>query len=262
RPKLEADLKSPVKIELQSSELVYSTNMVVAPEKVAETVAVVPRPGYEETSVFSLLEVSDHRRHKEEVTFQPVLHPVRYADTAYVYLNSTKKRFVSRTFYEARIRPRSFSDTTYTFPKTADHFYVSYLDVHNHENRKWYKTSVEVKARKFTTEHILRPPGSTRTDFLTKTVVHSSTHPSQRGSGLGLDHIPSGASFNTSNEVYVNGAKFQEEYDPGASQIYIPKSLKRSLGEHSLLNGDIKLQFGKKTLDFNMNDPLLDFSDV
>ncbi|KAH9525544.1 hypothetical protein Btru_001671 [Bulinus truncatus] len=246
--------------EVQPVILQKSKKMVLAPEKVAETVAVVPRPGYQEISVFSLLEVSDHRRHKEEVNFRPVLHPIRYSDTAYVYLNSTKKRFVSRTFYEARIRPRSFSATTFTFPKTADHCYVSYLDIHNHEDRKWFKTCIEVKARKFTAEHVLRPPGSNRSDFIT-TVTKSSTH--LRNSDLNSNYSPlEDGSYRASSDLFADGITVKDKYVPGASQIYIPKPSQRSINEQSLFAGDLKINFGKKNLDFNMNDPLLDFSDV
>ncbi|KAH9525538.1 Mediator of RNA polymerase II transcription subunit 24 [Bulinus truncatus] len=200
------------------------------------------------------------RRHKEEVNFRPVLHPIRYSDTAYVYLNSTKKRFVSRTFYEARIRPRSFSATTFTFPKTADHCYVSYLDIHNHEDRKWFKTSIEVKARKFTAEHVLRPPGSNRSDFIT-TVTKSSTH--LRNSDLNSNYSPlEDGSYRASSDLFADGITVKDKYDPGASQIYIPKPSQRSINEQSLFAGDLKINFGNKNLDFNMNDPLLDFSDV
>ncbi|CAL1543638.1 unnamed protein product [Lymnaea stagnalis] len=244
--------------------------MVVAADKVAETVAVVPRPSYQETSVYSSLEISDHRRHREQVDFRPVLHPVRYADTAYIYLNNTKKRFVSRTFYEARVRPRTFSDTTFNYPKTADERYVSYLDFHNHENRKWFKTSIEIKARKFTSAQVLRSPNNNYLDVAnTKTTTTTKSYISPGSKDLDPAGIPNsvgsnnlGRNLSVSSGRGRHGGGVEEKLDPGASQIYIPRPLNRSIDDQSLITGDLLLHFSNRKLDFNMNGPLPGYSDV
>lgn len=209
------------------------------------------------------------RRHKEEVKFGPVLHPVRFSDTAFIYLNSTKKRFVSRTFYEARVKPKSYAVTTYNNPKTLDERYVSYLDFNKKDNKKWFKTSVELKARKFTSAQVIREPVSNNNylDYTTTTTKLSST---PAGYDFKSKNYPNGLGFNEDRRMNFGqypgqgkgGETAEEKYDPGASQIYIPKPLHRSIDDQSLYSGDLLLNFSNRKVDFNMNGPLNGYSDV
>ncbi|RUS90163.1 hypothetical protein EGW08_002042 [Elysia chlorotica] len=240
--------------------------MVVAPveravpfDKAAETVAVVERPGYEQATVTSQLVYSDNRRHKEQVDFRPVMHPVKYSDTAYLWLNSTRRRFVSRTFYEPRVRPRAFSETTFVRPKTAEQRFVSCLDIRGDTKRKWFKTSVEIKPRTFTSSKVIRsannnyignespttilPPSATTT-----TPIPNGTYDQERdyqtpdANSRLCDRLEDGGGdFNGYGPPYwspgVNG--HTDRLDPGASQVYIPSPLKQPLDANCLVNGDI-----------------------
>uniref|UniRef100_A0A0B6ZR21 Uncharacterized protein n=1 Tax=Arion vulgaris TaxID=1028688 RepID=A0A0B6ZR21_9EUPU len=235
--------------------------MVIAIDKVTETVAVVSRPSYQQQSVYSRFEFSDHRRHKEEINFRPVLHPIWYADTAYVYINNTRKRFVSKTFYEPRVRPQSFSDTTYNNPKSGELHYVTYLDYHVDENRKWFKTCVEIKAKKFTSAQILRSQNNNYIN--TSSIVSSSAD-------MSPSHFSNGAfsnddaNFNRGprSATAQDGSSFSERYDPGASQVFIPKRQDRSFGHQSLVNGQLILNFPNSKVDYNSNGFLDDYSDA
>lgn len=200
------------------------------------------------------------RRHKEEINFRPVLHPVRYSDTAYVYINNTRKRFVSRTFYEPRVRPRSFSETTYNNPKSVDQLFVSYLDSHVDENRKWFKTCIEIKAKKFTSAQILRSQNNNYINTsATSTTLSLSGMPSSPISDA--EDSENGADFNINSTQ--DGRSFREIYDPGASQVYIPKQRDRPFGHESLVNGEVILNFPNSKVDLNFNNGLLDdYSDV
>jgi hypothetical protein len=235
--------------------------MVIAIDKVYETVAIVPRPTYQQLSVYSQLEFSDHRRHKEQVNFRSVLHPVRYSDTAFVYINNTRKRFVSRTFYELRVRPQSFSETTYNNPKSGELHYVTHLDYHADENKKWFKTCVEIKAKTFTSAQLLRSQNNnyistSSTDLLSSSDLSSSYFPN--GSLSDNDD-----SLNSDSQNGIPGAgRFQEKYDPGASQVFIPQRKDRPLGHNSLVNGEITLKFSNSKTNLPLNGDIDNFSDV
>lgn len=215
----------------------------------------VPRPAYNQTSVYTQLDFTDHRRHKEQINFCPILHPIRFSDTAFVYINSTRKRFVSRTFYEPRVRPRSFSETTYNNPKSIDQLYVSYFDSYVHENRKWFKTCIEIKAKMFTSAQLLRSQNNN--------YIHTSM--TSTTSSLS-DSLSSGDRLNengSSNGLH-SGRSFQEVHDPGASQVFIPKRRERAFGHDSLINGEIILNFPNSKVDLNFQNGYDDddFSDV
>ncbi|KAK3791047.1 hypothetical protein RRG08_055114 [Elysia crispata] len=238
--------------------------MVVAPDerpvpfdKAAETVAVVERPGYHRASVTSQLVYSDNRRHKEQVDFRPVLHPVKYSDTAYVWINSTRRRYVSRTFYEPRVRPRAYSETTFVRSKTTEQRFVSCLDIHANAKRKWFKTSVEIKPRKFTSSKVIRSANNnyigndspTTVSSPTATTIPNGTYSNERDHQNGdpsspiLDRLAGEEDCDgygpPCGSPGVNG--FAERLDPGASQVYIPRPLKHPLGRDGLVNGDILL---------------------
>ncbi|CAG5130095.1 unnamed protein product [Candidula unifasciata] len=231
--------------------------MVIAIEKAAETVAIVTRPSYQEKSVYSNLEYSDHRRHKEQVNFRPVLHPIRYSDTAFVYLNNTRKRFLSRTFYEPRVRPQSFSDTTFNRPKTVEHHYVSYLDHHVDKNRKWFKTCIEIKAKNFTSAQILRSQNNNYINTSANTTLSTSISGPLSPGGLLAEN---GADLHAGS--VQNGGSFKEKYDPGASQVFIPQRRDYPFGNKSLVNGEVTFNFPNSKVDLNYTGITDNFSDV
>ncbi|GFR97184.1 family with sequence similarity 101, member A [Elysia marginata] len=234
--------------------------MVVAPtesspiaiDRAAETVAVVERPGYQQATVTSQLVYSDDRRYKEQVDFRPVLHPVKYSDTAFLWINSSRRRYVSRTFCEPRVRPRAYSDTTFVRPKTAEQRFVSTLDIRSDTKRKWFKTSVEIKPRTFTSSKVIRSPNNNYIGTDTSSATTAINVPNGTGNNerdyqnndiplierLTDDREPNGYGP-PSESAESNG--FAERLDPGASQVYIPRRLKHPIDEHCLVNGDILL---------------------
>ncbi|GFO43173.1 family with sequence similarity 101, member a [Plakobranchus ocellatus] len=240
----------------QPPNMVVVEDKMAAVDRVAETVAVVERPGHQQASVYSELVYADNKRHKEQVEFRPVLHPVKYSDTEYLWLNSTRRRFVSRTFYEPRVRPRAYSQTTFVRPKTAEQRFVSCMDIHGDVKRKWFKTAVEIKPRKFMSSKVIR---SANNNYIgTDTPVEASTIATTIPNGAEIenngyfDHddfsspsrLPdrlSGGGHNgdalISGYPAFNGSV--ERVDPGASQVYIPQPLKRPLSEDCLINGDL-----------------------
>ena len=123
----------------------------MVPEQITESVAVVQLPNYQEKYVGSVLDFISMRRFNEGVTFEPVMAPIRYADTFICYKDSTRKRYVSTTFYQPQMKPRSFKDTTVVFPKRPEKTFVSFLNYHIDECRRWFKTCLEFKAKTYTT---------------------------------------------------------------------------------------------------------------
>lgn len=197
------------------------------------------------------------RRHKEQVNFRPVLHPIRYSDTAFVYLNNTRKRFLSRTFYEPRVRPHSFSDTTFNNPKTVEHHYVSYFDCHVDENRKWFKTCIEIKAKNFTSAQILRSQNNNYINTSANTTLSTSM-----SGPLSPRELLAENGDDLHRGSAQAGGSVKERYDPGASQVFIPKRRDHPFGDKSLVNGELILNFPNSKVDLNYNGTMDDFSDV
>ncbi|XP_005108953.1 uncharacterized protein LOC101864020 isoform X2 [Aplysia californica] len=233
------------------------SSMVVAVDKVTEAVVIAPTPAYTQTSVYSQLQFADYKRYREEVHLKPLLSPVKYSDTHYLYINSTRKRFVSRTFYEPRVKARGFAETTFTCPKTKQENFVSYLDHNVDAQRKWFKTAVEIKARRFRSAQVIPAPIDINSNSLT--AVDQTRLEQQRL------NFPNDSSSERGNGGVENGVgeRFQEIFDPGASQVFIPKRRETVDGQQALLNGGIVLDFPNGGVDLqHRNGHLLDFSDV
>lgn len=130
-------------------------------DHISETVTVVRLPNFEERYDVSALQYSNMKRYNDKVKFEPCLHPVNFKDTIICYKDSTRKRFVSKTYYEPRVKPKKFAETLMIFPKVPEKTFSTCLDYHIDECRKWFKTSMEFKARSFTTKRILKEDSQT-----------------------------------------------------------------------------------------------------
>lgn len=196
------------------------------PVHVTESVTVVKVPSIAQRTVESCLRFSDMRRHKEMVRFEPRLAAVRHADTLIVYgHNSTRKRYVSRTFYEPRVRASSWAETDFVRPKTTQRRFQSFLDYHIDDCRKWFKTCVELKARTFSTIY----------------------------AGHG-DASIAGTTTTTTSTMAPSGGYGGVHDGPGASQVYIPVRPEGNVGfdEREFV---VSLT-AKDKVDINMNEPL------
>ena len=184
----------------------------MVPETVTETVTFSKLPNFEEKFDISVVDFVAMKRFHDQVDFEPVLRPVHYKDTIVCYKNCTKKRFVSRTFYEPKIKPKVFMETLVIYPKTPERTFVAILDYHIDECRRWFKTSLEFKAKTYTTSKIMK----------------DSAYESDLDSSSDDDSVP-------------------EVTGPGASQVYLPRFEKRETGsvdfssieEQMMVNGDI-----------------------
>jgi len=223
--------------------------MVIAVDHVAEAVMLPPSIPSTHTSVCSLMLVDGHRRYREEVQFSPVLSAVKFSDTHYIQtLTSSRRRYVSRTFYEPRVRPRRYAETTFTSPTAAQQLYVSYVD-HGVTDRRRYKTTVQVKPRRFRSS----------VDIPMTTDVNSNALTSEqtrvRVELISDDDIPNGHAANERVNGDPSNAdsradRFEEMFDPGASQVFIPK--KRDWNMDVLMNGGVSFSFP------NQNGVILD----
>lgn len=187
---------------------------VLVPDAVTETVSLSPLSNYEERSAISYVDFVAMKRFNEEVTLKPCLTPVAYCDTVICFIDSKRKRYKSQTLYEPKVKPRRFSDTLIIFPKRPQKSFVTCLNYHIDECRKWFKTTVEFKARTYTTKKII-----SRDD------VDEENSPRSSDSEL--------------NE------KLSNSDGPGASQIFLPRWNKDTYDENEniphLVNGEIVL---------------------
>lgn len=144
------------------------------PVRYSETMTVSAVPNYEERYVSTWLDVDNKKRFNEKVNFKPTLAPVSYATSIICYRNSTRRRFLSQVEYEPRVRPRTFSEALFIYPKTAEATYVSVMNYHVDECRRWFKTSVELKAKTYTTSRIQPEKPTPPRYSVTKTVTKRS----------------------------------------------------------------------------------------
>lgn len=122
--------------------LVCDKNM--KPVNFTECVSVAAVPPYDETSVTAKCDFEAKKRYNKRVELQgPSWSPIHYRDRVICYMESTRRRFISRVDYEPHVRPRSFADTIFVFPKNIDKRYVSTYTSHGDGTRKWFKTAVE-----------------------------------------------------------------------------------------------------------------------
>ena len=128
----------------------------ILPDLVSESVSVFPLPSYEERHNVSYIDLLTMKRFNNEVNISPCLTPVNYKDTVICYKDSTRKRFKSQTHYEPRPKPRKFSDTVIVYPKRPVKSFVTMIDYHIDECRKWFKTTMEFKARTYTTSKVVQ----------------------------------------------------------------------------------------------------------
>lgn len=194
-------------------------NTLILPESVSETVSLSSQACYTERSDISYVDFVTMKRFNEEVKFAPCLTPIAYQDTVICYQNSSRKRFKSHVIYENRIKPRTFSDTLTVFPKRPVKRFVTFVDYHIDECRRWFKTTMEFKARTFTTRKIIKDSDGEADD------QESDTDPDSDG-----DMVAKSTPSNSG---------------PGASQIFLPRWNKQreleldSNNLHHFMNGDI-----------------------
>lgn len=188
---------------------------LIIPDQVAETVSVCPVTNYEERRSISYVDFVTMMRYNEEVKMAPCLTPVAYRDTVICFSDSNKKRFKSQTLYEPKVKPRKFSDTLVIFPKRPQKTFVTCLDYHIDECRRWFKTTVEFKARTYTTRRII-------TDSEEEDISESDN---------------SDDDDENKNFFITDG--------PGASQIFLPRWNKDSYDENKnipqLVTGELLL---------------------
>ena len=182
----------------------------ILPDRIAETVTVIPIPRYEERSTVSFVDFVAMKRFGEQVRLKPCLTPVAFSDTIVCFeKNSSQKRFKSETVYVPKVKPNTFSDTLVIFPKRPQKSFVTYLDYHIDECRKWFKTTMEFNARTYTTQKII---------------------------GTDLDSEGEHSDSSDDDDVKVN--KLND--GPGASQIFLPRwNTDQDMDLPQLVNGDI-----------------------
>ncbi|XP_013381037.1 uncharacterized protein LOC106152093 [Lingula anatina] len=113
--------------------------------KYSESVSVGSLPAYDEFSVTAQCDINVKKRFNNGVKLNgPSWCPVNYRDKVTCYIDSTRRRYRSDVFYEARIKPKSFSDTVYVFPKNPEMSYITTFTQHPDSTRRWYKTSVDM----------------------------------------------------------------------------------------------------------------------
>lgn len=163
------------------------------PDQVSETVSVSTVPRYEERKSISYVNFIAMRRFNEGVNLEPCLTPVAYRDTVICYINSSKKRYKSQTLYEPKVKPRKFSDTLIVFPKRPLKSYVTCLDYHIDECRRWFKTTMEFKAKTYTTCKIIKDSDGESVDSRSDTDSEADSmeaFPDPDGPGVSQVFIP------------------------------------------------------------------------
>lgn len=186
--------------------------MIIQPSHVTETVSVTPLDPYVERSSIACLDFVSTKRFKQGVNLKPCLMPVAFRETLTCYNDPRQKRFKSQTLYEARIVPRLFSDALTVYPKKPSKTFVACLEYHMDECKRWFKTTVDIKAFKYTTCKII-----------------SSDELSSSGVITGDEYSSSGEDCSIDDEYKALIVRD----GPGASQVFIPRWNKEGLYEQN-----------------------------
>lgn len=117
-------------------------------------VCVVPVPNYQQKHVGTCMDIVTMKRYKEEVHFHSVLSPVIFQDSVICYKDCTKQRYRSLAYYEPKSKPKIFHESIVIYPKKTEMTFVSAVDYHIDECRKWFQTTMEFKAKTYTTTKI------------------------------------------------------------------------------------------------------------
>ena len=128
-------------------------DFIMIPCHYSECVSVAEVPAHDQESCTSFCDVESVNRCKTGVIFGPGLAPTSYRDAIIVYLDSTRKRYISRVDYTTRMKPKSYSETNFMRPKHVSTSFVAFLEHHSDQTRRWYKTSVQLKPKLFTSSH-------------------------------------------------------------------------------------------------------------
>ena len=117
-------------------------------------VCVMPVPNYQQKHVGTCMDIVTMKRYKEEVHFRCVLSPVLFQDSVICYKDCTKQRYRSLAHYEPKSKPKIFHESIVIYPKRTEMTFVSTIDYHIDECRKWFQTTMEFKAKTYTTTKI------------------------------------------------------------------------------------------------------------
>ena len=137
------------------------------------------------------------------------------------------------------MRPRRYAETTFTAPTAAQQLYVSYVD-HGVTDRRRYKTTVQVKPRRFRSSVDIPMATDINSNALTSECMRVKVEL------ISDDDIPNGRAANQrvngdSSSCDSRADRFEELFDPGASQVFIPK--KRDWDLDVLMNGGVSFNF-------------------
>lgn len=130
------------------------TNVGVVPDTYSETVSIARVPASTQDDGLGLrLYVGPGPSHcRQTVLLEPSQVPVAYQDCLIVYIDSSKKRYISRTFYDSRLRPAQFGETHVQRQLMSEQSHISSLDHQTGAQRKWFKSAVRLTPKVFSSE--------------------------------------------------------------------------------------------------------------
>jgi len=127
------------------------TAFQVVPDTYSETVCLAKVPSTQNDNLGLRLYVGPGPQHcRQTVELGPRQVPVSYQDSLTVYINSTKKRYVSKTFYDNRLRPLQYGETHIQRELMTEESHISSLDCKTKDTRRWYKAAVNLTPKVFT----------------------------------------------------------------------------------------------------------------
>lgn len=128
-------------------------------ELVSEMVIYVFVFNYREDFDISVLFFMVMKRFYEEVDFKLVLWVVCYKDMIVCYKDCIKKCYVSRVFYELKIKFKIFFESMVIYLKCFEWIFVILLDYYIEECRKWFKIILEFKVWIYISSKIMKDSG-------------------------------------------------------------------------------------------------------
>ena len=202
----------------QAGSTTASFRMV--PVEYSECVSVAQLPAHQDHYFVTYADFELRKRNKESVELGTTLYPVGYRDSVVCYIDSTRKRYISRVNYETRVRPRRFSETCYMWPKQLTRTYVSFMDHHVDQTRRWYKSTMELKAKTYSSTKVHNFEHNTCDNAVTHKVQVDGSYTTSTSKSEDLINGNLDINSNVEDDVFVH-----EKFSSHSKYIHINGSL-------------------------------------
>lgn len=128
------------------------------PNRIRTSVCVSPAPSSLLKRDEVCMDLTTAKRYKEGLEFGAKFVPVLYRGSMICYNGCGRRRYLSSVRCEPRVTPTSYHESIVVYPESRSTTFISSVDYRIDACRRWFKTTVEFKAKTYTTTKIQSTP--------------------------------------------------------------------------------------------------------